>query len=429
MAQRLLDRLSAEEYLVFYALAFTYPVYMIGGLYVLGSLIGWLVLAVFLLKVYLLGAKYFGVNPLLKISPIAWIWVLGMLVMLLALLVAHIDRQLGTGLTIKSSIGWAKGWALLALFPVLGSMISIRPAVIARGCCIAAASAIPFAALGIVAYVVGLPGDLFLSPLKAIGGPGEVFQVRLFGMNPETGMARWQFTGPWAPAAGLLSCFYLILCMQEKNVRWRCAGIFGAFVMCMLCQSRAGWAIFFAIVPIMIVLGNLKNPLSWVAMGVVLPVLVLLGEPVYNWVMDSYQQVKESRPGSTRVRGTLARLAVQRWQNEAPIWGHGVVERGPKIVEHMPIGTHHSWYGLLFVKGIVGLLALAIPLALTSIYLLWLAQRSKIALTALGVCVITVSYSFFENLEILAYLYWPASLWLGISLAPGASKKECTHCK
>lgn len=426
MAQKLFDRLSAEEYIVLFALAFTYPVYIVGGLYVLGSVIGWAILCIFILKVYLLGSEYFGVNPILKISPIAWIWVLGMLVMLLALLVAHIDRQLGTGVTIKSSIGWAKGWALLALFPVLGSMISIRPEVITRGCCIASASAIPFAALGVVAYVVGLPGDLFMSPLKAIGGPMEVFQVRLFGMNPETGMARWQFTGPWAPAAGLLSCFYLVLCLQEKSAFWRLLGIFGALVMCLLCQSRAGWAIFMAIVPIMLVLGNLNKPLSWVVIGISIPVFVLLGEPVYNWAMETYQQVKDSRPGSTRVRGTLARLAVQRWQNEAPIWGHGIVERGPKIVEHMPIGTHHSWYGLLFVKGIVGLFALAVPLALTSIYLLFLAQKSKIALTSLGICVITVSYSFFENLEILAYLYWPASLWLGISLAPARFKQGKT---
>jgi len=242
-------------------------------------------------------------------------------------------------------------------------------------------------------------------------------------MNPETGMARWQFIGPWAPAAGLLSCIYLVLCLQETDSRWRALGVTGALTMCLLSQSRAGWAIFMAIVPIMIALGSLRHPLAWIGLGIALPALILLGEPVYQWVMESYTQVKESRPGSTRVRGTLARLALQRWENEAPIWGHGVVERGPKIVEHMPIGTHHSWYGLLFVKGIVGMFALALPLAFTTLHLLFAAQKSKTALTALGICVIMISYSFFENLEILAYVYWPALLWIGISLKPATPEK------
>ena len=203
MASSVFDRLTAEEQLVFYSLTLTYPIYLIGGLYVLGSALGWLLLILFSLKVYLLGKRGFSINPISKISPIVWLWIICMFVMLLALLVAHIDRQMGTGPTIKSSIGWAKGWALLALFPLLGCMINIRPQIVARGCCIAAASATPFAALGIVASSIGVSGDLFISPVKAIGGPTELFVVKLYGINPETGAARWQFIGPWAPAAGL----------------------------------------------------------------------------------------------------------------------------------------------------------------------------------------------------------------------------------
>ena len=45
------------------------------------------------------------------------------------------------------------------------------------------------------------------------------------------------------------------------------------------------------------------------------------------------------------------------------IWGHGTVERGPHIVEYMPIGSHHTWNGLLFVKGMVGYAGLAVPMA------------------------------------------------------------------
>jgi hypothetical protein len=151
-------------------------------------------------------------------------------------------------------------------------------------------------------------------------------------------------------------------------------------------------------------------------MGMLLPIIMVLGEPLYESIMDIFQQIKETRPESTRVRATLENIAIQRWRDEAPIWGHGIVESGPKLVEFMPIGTHHSWYGLLFVKGLVGLWALAIPLVSTTVYLLFYAQRSIHARSALCMLLVFICYSFFENLEILAYLIWPASFWLGMVL-------------
>ena len=112
----------------------------------------------------------------------------------------------------------------------------------------------------------------------------------------------------------------------------------------------------------------------------------------------------------------LGAIAVHRWQSEAPIFGHGVVERGPKIVEHMPIGSHHSWYGLLFVKGIVGLLALAIPLTWTFVELVAKAQSDRVARAALAVTIVIAFYTFGENLEILSYLFWPGLVLIGIAM-------------
>ena len=38
-----------------------------------------------------------------------------------ALWVGHLDWSLGTGATIKSTIGWMKGWALIPLFLLAGA--------------------------------------------------------------------------------------------------------------------------------------------------------------------------------------------------------------------------------------------------------------------------------------------------------------------
>ena len=42
---------------------------------------------------------------------------------LVALWAGHMNWGLGVGKTIKSTIGWAKGWALLALFPAAGAIL------------------------------------------------------------------------------------------------------------------------------------------------------------------------------------------------------------------------------------------------------------------------------------------------------------------
>lgn len=412
MATSILNNSTLEEKLVWYGLVLTYPCYLIGCLYVLGSVIGWLLFSLVILRAYVEGE-----NPFKHVPPAIWLWVLGMFLMLVALLIAHADRQFGLGQTIKSSVGWAKGWALLALFPLLGAIMPVRKEIIIRGICIVAGCAIPFSILGLAVYIVGIRGDLYISPLVAVGGPLEAFKVGLFGLNPETGMARWSFIGPWAPAAGLLSCFYLVICLQEKNLRWCLIGVTGALFMSLLCQSRAGWAIFIMLIPCAIGLRLALHPIVLLAMGILIPSVFLLGQPIFEWAFDSYTQVKESRPDSTRVRDALARIALQRWESEAPIWGHGIVERGPKIVERMPIGTHHTWYGLLFVKGAAGLLALAIPLIFTTFFLFLYQFKSSVARTGFLLVLVIVCYSFFENLEILAYLYWPILLWIGISLS------------
>jgi hypothetical protein len=86
------------------------------------------------------------------------------------------------------------------------------------------------------------------------------------------------------------------------------------------------------------------------------------------------------------------------------------------LVEFMPIGSHHTWYGLLFVKGLVGLFALAIPMVLSLIYLFVFSVHNVQARAAMCMLIVLTCYSLFENLEILAYLYWPALFWLGMTL-------------
>lgn len=405
---------STEEKLIWLGLTLTYPLFSIGALYVMGSVVGWIIFSIVILRWYVQGKDKNAVIPM-----IVWIWVVGCIFMFVALIIAHSNWDLGLGKTIKSSIGWAKGWALMPLFLFIGAFVEIKPSLIIRAICIVAFHSLIFAIISLMFYATGANGDLFISPLKAIGGPGEsFFTVSFYGLNPETGAGRWRFFTPWAPAAGFMACIFLIFACQEKDRFWRNSGVLGSFVMCLLSQSRAGWVIYIALTPLCFLNKYFKNPMWLIVIGVIIPTVALLGEPIFTWLNNSYEDIKAARPDSTRVRNTLEVLALQRWEAEAPIWGHGIVERGPKIVESMPIGSHHTWYGLLFVKGIVGLLSLAIPLIITCLYLLLNSLKSPICYTATLMVIVFICYSFFENLEILSFLYWPALLWIGIALNP-----------
>jgi len=414
MATQFLNQSYAEEKLVFRALTGTYLIYFLGALYVTGSIIGWVLFMIICVRTYVLGK-----HKTYAIPAIVWVWILAMFVMLIALWIGHAEWYLGTGKTIKSSIGWMKGWALFAVFILIGAIAQIRVSTIVRAICILSTYTLIFSIITLALSIIRVPGEIYVSPLQAVGGPGPgFFTVSLYGMNPETGAARWQFFGPWSPAAGLLACLFFVICNAERETKWRVLGIAGCVAMCLLSQSRAGWVIFFMLIPTMYFADKVMQPWFLITTGVIVAGLLTLGQPVFEALQDFHQQVKDARPDSTRVRNTLERLAIQRWQSEAFWFGHGIVEPGPKIVEGMPIGSHHSWYGLLFVKGLVGLLALLIPMLVTLVYLFWQAMYHPVARIAFNLMTVLVCYSFFENLEILTYIFWPALIIIGVALNP-----------
>ena len=129
-----------------------------------------------------------------------------------------------------------------------------------------------------------------------------------------------------------------------------------------------------------------------------------------------------ARADSTRIRATLQRIARERWANESVWFGHGQVEPGSHLVEYMPIGSHHTWWALLFVKGVVGFLAFAVPFVA---HFLYAARDSVIhpqGRLPFGILLVFLILSMGENIEIEAYLLWPALLMLGIHLREVANR-------
>ncbi len=414
------DPRSVEDRLISLALIATWPIYAIGGLYVVGPVLGVCLVAIIVLRTYL------GSHQQPRPIPIGvWIWIAGMVVMEIALLVGHVSEGLSTGQTIKSSIGWAKGWALFAMFPLAGACLDIRFETVIRAASITALLSLLVTPFLLLAPMVGLPEVLFVSPFRYIGGPGpEFFAVQLYSIDPGDGMPRWRYFTPWSPAAAIIANMYLILAIEDRRKVWKTIGIISALTIILLSKSRLGLATAMVVWPTAFAISQLRRSVLWLGAAIPTAIAGLLAQPIISQLLAAYEGVKGMRADSTRVREALGRIAVDRWYHEAPVWGHGIVERGPHYVEYMPIGSHHTWFGLLFVKGIVGVIALVIPLIWSLIEFALLSLSSRAGRTALAIMILLTLFTVGENLEILAYLLWPGLLICGIAMGEAAEKRR-----
>ncbi len=400
---------NSDERLIWYAITGTYLFWLLGAMYVVAPVIAWVLLLRLIKRLLLKQQTY-------VISNTQLFWIAAMMLMLLALVVAHLTEGLGIAKLIKSSIGWAKGWALLAIFPLIGSL-KIRPQIIYRAACIVCKHTLILLPIFVLAWVFKLPSTLYISPLSIIGGPGpEFFSVSLYELDPGNGAPRWRLFTPWAPALGMMGNLFFIFATQEQSKRFKFYGFSGSLCMILLSQSRLALVCYLLLIGFFMFIRWHRSPWLYFAASPALLLLGLTGNSVLEKVEQSIDAFKNARAGSTRVRQELANIALERWANEAVVWGHGIVEKGPHLVEYMPIGSHHTWYGLLFVKGLVGALALASAMLITLISLLRYVFRNAISAAAVAILLQIFLYTFGENLEILAYLFWPGLVIIGIAL-------------
>jgi len=409
-----------EEKLVFAAWVGVWPLYAIGALYIAGPVLTAVLIGLIAWRAYA-GALLPKEQRLAPIPVAIWIWLFAMAAMLLALIVGHTQEGLGGGKTIKSTIGWAKGWLLLAVFPLAGACLNIRLDTLCRANRWFVVSMLIATPLLLLAHAVGLPTKVFVSPLKVVGGSGpEYFTFFLYALDPESGGARLQYIAPWAPAAGLVANVMLVLSMEDARPTWRTIGVITSVLVVLLCQSRMALLCMLMAWPCASLISQLSR--GWPVLAASVSALVgsLLAAPIASTVMSTIDKVNGMRSGSNRVRGVLNEMAFDRWWTEARIWGHGIVENGPHVVEYMPIGSHHTWLGLLFVKGAIGFVAFSVAMVWTTFELMIVSQYKRQARGALAMIFIMWFFSFSENLEMLAYLYWPGLVVIGIGLRSGA---------
>jgi len=406
---------NPAEKIVYKALVWTWPFYAAGALYIVGPVLGWMLGALAILVAYFGSAVREDLRTSTSIPPVVWAWIVGMVAMLIILWIGLMNFEFGTKTIIRSSIGWAKGWALMALFPLAGAVLPIRREILVRGQCVVGLWILILAPMLLVAPYIGLPERIFVSPLKVVGGPGpEYFTVFLYTFDPSSGAPRWQFYAPWSPFAALLGVIMVLFALEEDNRRWKAIGVSAGVFLILASKSRMGLVGLVACPAIPRLLRLSAQSWAWQGLAGCLVVASMIADGLISSAQSSIRAFKSARSDSTRVRATLQRIATERWQGEAFWFGHGRVAPGSHIVEYMPIGSHHTWYGLLFVKGVAGFLALLVPF----LWQFWLAAsdtvRSGRGILPFGLMLVFTLLSFGENIEIEVYLLWPSLLLMGI---------------
>jgi hypothetical protein len=414
MAALFPDHETPEEALVHWLIASTWVLWIVGATYHAYAVVPWVLAGLaFMRRFGLLGDDPESFRPL---PMVVWLWFTGMATMAVALIIGHLNHDFGTLEIIKSLFGWAKGWAVMAILPFAGATLKIRPQVLFRAVNLLAAQTLLVAPLLILGSVIGLPMVLYTSPLYYIGGASETFfQVGTHWVDPGSPDVRYRFYAPWGPAAAFSAQMMMVIGLYDKDWRWRIVAVLSACVVCFMAKSRLSLVAIPVILIVLPVISQLYRPAVMAIGGVLTATMAMAFPAVTKTLEEASDRFKGARKDSSRVRKVLQDIAVHRWWNEAPWFGHGTVERGPHLVEFMPIGSHHTWNGLLFVKGAVGWASLAVPMLVSLIVLVPKAQRDPMARAAIGVLLVIFFNSFGENIEILAYLAWPGFLALGMA--------------
>jgi hypothetical protein len=406
---------NLPERLIWYAIIGTYGLYYLGAQYIVAPLLG-LFLMIYWVRQWWIQPADTPEIAKMTLSWSTWIWIVAMLLIEVALIAGHLNYGLGIGKVIGSTVNrWLRSWALFACFAIAGHL-SIRPQLIYRAICILCVQGLILSGVALLANIAHAPILSYTSPLKIFGG-GDYYDVKLFGLGLDEQQTRLQLFAPWPPALGFVANLHFFLARQERHRVWRWLGMMGAVVLIVGSISRLGILCLPTVLALTWVLLRIISPWVQIALGASSCLLGVLAPTLWQALSTVKEQFTNARPGSSRVRSALGRIAVDRWWREAPIWGHGSVEpRGPAAVAFKPIGTHHAWFGLLFTHGLVGCLALAIALLSSGIDMLIKAYHHH-ETAQVGLCVVLVIFlfSFGENIGGLIYLYWPALVIVGIA--------------
>lgn len=403
-----------EERLVWYSIISTYGLYACGLLYIVNSMLAWVLLFYLCVKLWHQTPQT-PIEEKIQIPWIIWLWIFCMLLMAVGTYVGLTNLDYDNKVILRELVLWSRTWALIALFLLAGCCLNIRPQLIYRANCLLCFQSLIFIPISYLIYSLNLPNIIYISPVKAItGSSSDLYNVVFYFQEVDAEGFRLTLFAPWPPALALLAVIYFFFALQEKNKRWRWIGLLSSILIALLTASRTAIVCLPSVLILVFFFTNIYRISIQIFSSFICFTSGIFSSFILDTITYSQDVFVSSRMSSSRVRKTLERIALERFK-DAPIWGHGLLQPGFKGTADMLVGSHHTWIGLLFVKGLVGFFAFLIPMICSFTYLLIKGQNNSTAKVGLSFLLTLIVFSFAENQEALAYLYWSALIIMGIA--------------
>lgn len=410
---------NLEEKIVWYAILGTYGFYFTGTLFFAGVIVAYALLACLCIRLWEQDDRT-PLSQRITISWTVWIWAIGMLIEEVALIFGHLTFNLGLVTIIKSSALWTTGWAVIGVAVLVGSL-RIRPEIIYRAVCILCLQTIILFPLFYIGFIFKINnGLIYPTPLESLSlGDIARVQARWYGMD-EGGTPRLTFFGSYVTVTGLAGNIFFCIVQQEASKKWRWIGIIGSLMLCIFTRARLAILCLITAFLITRLIRYIAKPLFLILSGFTLAFSGFIAPVFLNFVTAFWNSIRDMRASSTDSRELITRVALYRFK-DSPIWGHGVTNKGTQLLaHHPPVGTHNTIIGLLYVKGLIGLVAFVIPMIISLSQLSFRVLKDQLSkgLTFLGfqITLIMSIYSFGATIDSSAYLTWPGWLILGMAL-------------
>lgn len=314
------------------------------------------------------------------------------------------------------------GWFFLGLGLAVGHAHDLANRTGVRAVMVLGLWIVLFGVLGhAVALTTGRDDLIVVTPLRMLAGQSHAADFYTLAMffKMETGARRFILFFPWPTALALGGICLLCIATCERDRVWRAIGIGGGLFGVMFSYSRAGYVALLVALCVLVAL-RMRPFLALAALA--LAALAGLGMIIANigplgLVEQALAKLQQARPGSSMARTLIYEESWRAFLN-APVLGHGWV--GPSVhpVEELPIGSHSTFYGVLYTGGLVtfGALALATVGTVGACVTRGLSSRDPRAIAASAITVAIIVFAYGESLYSLVLPLMFVFLFIGGSL-------------
>ena len=232
---------------------------------------------------------------------------------------------------------------------------------------------------------------------------------------------------PWSVCLGFAGIGLFFIALNENKPLWKMFGIIGGIFALISSLSRAAIISFFLSCIIYLWL-KIHNAYRWLFISIFCLVSVpfmFLNFSVIDYTENTYNFITELRAGSSSAR-QLGYEASWEGFLKSPFIGHGWIGEYIDYNIPIPIGSHSTFYGLLYTGGLLTFIPFCIAISLTIVSLLLRAIRgSAVHISAF---VVTLSLAIMSYTEGIFSFVIPTLLiffWFGGALRdPNPIHKE-----